>query len=173
MNPASLISSVENVLLQGRALLSSVSDETYTRSEGGQSGASVGAHYRHILDHFTCLLKGLRSGQINYDQRDRDAGLERSRHTAILATESLLEQFSQLSPAALRQECAVLYSVGYGDTQSEAVPSNIARELMFCVGHAIHHNAILKLICAAMSVELPYEFGVAPSTLKHREATVR
>jgi len=49
------------------------------------------------------------------------------------------------------------------------VRSNLAREVMFCVGHAIHHYAILKILCAGIGVKLPYEFGVAPSTLKHLE----
>jgi hypothetical protein len=40
---------------------------------------------------------------------------------------------------------------------------------MFCVGHAIHHYAILKLLCASVGVKLPYEFGTAPSTQKHLE----
>ena len=59
------------------------------------------------------------------------------------------------------------YRVGYGDGGEEAVPSNVAREIMFCVGHAIHHYAILKLLCAGAGVDLPYEFGIAPSTLTH------
>jgi hypothetical protein len=49
------------------------------------------------------------------------------------------------------------------------VRSNLAREVMFCVGHAIHHYAILRILCAGVGVKLPYEFGIAPSTLKHRE----
>ena len=61
------------------------------------------------------------------------------------------------------------YSVGYGETEAEPVSSNLAREVMFCVGHAIHHYAILRLLCAGVGVKLPYEFGIAPSTLKHLE----
>jgi hypothetical protein len=49
------------------------------------------------------------------------------------------------------------------------VGSNLAREVMFCVGHAIHHYAILRILCAGVGVKLPHEFGVAPSTLKHLE----
>ncbi len=64
----------------------------------------------------------------------------------------------------------MVYSVGYGDGEVEAVRSVVAREVMFCVGHAIHHYAILKLLCADRTVALPYEFGIAPSTLKHLEA---
>ncbi|MGA6951994.1 MAG: hypothetical protein WBY96_13425 [Candidatus Sulfotelmatobacter sp.] len=82
-------------------------------------------------------------------------------------TEDLLDQFGSLSDESLNRECAVTYSVAYGDDDLEGVPSNVAREVMFCIGHAIHHYAILKLLCSGVGVTLPREFGIAPSTLKH------
>ena len=88
---------------------------------------------------------------------------------ARLVTEGLIDELGGLSPEILQRECAVTYSVGYGETEAEAVKSNLAREVMFCVGHAIHHYAILRLLCAGVGVKLPYEFGIAPSTLKHLE----
>ena len=88
---------------------------------------------------------------------------------ARLVTEGLIDEFRDHSYEVLQRECAVTYSVGYGETEAEAVGSNLAREVMFCVGHAIHHYAILRLLCAGVGVKLPYEFGVAPSTLKHLE----
>lgn len=170
MKSGSLISAVEDVLRQGRALLTSVSGEAYARKEDGPQGASLGAHYRHVLDHFLSLLEGIESGEINYDHRRRSPELESSVDLALLATERLLEEFRHMPAPTWQRECTVVYSVGYGDSETQAVPSNLVRELMFCVGHTIHHFAILKLLCAGMSVTLPYEFGVAPSTLKHLEA---
>jgi hypothetical protein len=164
-----LKSAVEDVLLQGLALLDSVSDDTYTRKEEGPYGASLGAHYRHVLDHFLCLVEGIRGGRINYDRRRRDPLLENSRDAARAATEDLIADFRGLAPEVLEQDCSVIYSVGYGDDGMQAVPSNLAREIMFCVGHAIHHYAILKLLCAGRAVKLPFVFGIAPSTLKHLE----
>ena len=170
MKSGSLITAVEDVLRQGCALLTSVSGKAYTHKEDGPHGASLGAHYRHVLDHFQCLLEGIESGEINYDHRRRSPELESSVDIALGATERLLEKFHALPAHIWQSECTVVYSVGYGDSETQGVPSNLARELMFCVGHAIHHFAILKLLCAGMSVKLPYEFGVAPSTLKHLEA---
>jgi len=86
---------------------------------------------------------------------------------ARLVTEGLIDELGGLSGEIFQRECAVTYSVGYGETEAEAVRSNLAREVMFCVGHAIHHYAILRLLCAGVGMQLPYEFGVAPSTLKH------
>ena len=165
----SLNTSVRDVLQQGCIFLNRVGDETYARPLEGEFETSLGAHYRHVLDHFLCLSEGLQTGQVNYDQRRRNPQIESSVLCARLVTEGLIDELGGLSQGILRSECAVKYSVGYGETEAEAVRSNLAREVMFCVGHAIHHYAILRLLCAGVGVELPYEFGVAPSTLKHLE----
>lgn len=170
MRAFSLISAVEDVLLQGCALLRSVSNKAYTRKEDGPYGASLGAHYRHVLDHFLCLIEGLENGRIDYDQRRRSPEIESSIDAALFTTEDLIDKFRSLPAGIFGQECTVVYSVGYEKNEPQAVASNVAREVMFCVGHAIHHYAILKMLCMTMSVKLPYEFGIAPSTLKHLEA---
>jgi hypothetical protein len=166
----SLNIAVKDVLDQGCAFLDLVSDEVYTRRLEGTFAASLGAHYRHVLDHFLCLTEGIRTGQVNYDQRQRNPQLESSVAYARFVTEGLIDELGRLSREALQRDCIVTYSVGYDDNDAEPVRSNLAREVMFCVGHAIHHYALLKLLCAGEGVNLPYEFGVAPSTLKHLEA---
>jgi DinB family protein len=170
MNPHSLLAAVEDVLSQGCDLLNSLDPEEYTHECEGSTGATIGAHYRHVLDHFQCLLDGLRTRQINYDQRRRSPIVETSLDAARVATEWLKLEFRRLPAGLLHQGCTVVYSVGYVQDGAEAVPSNVEREVMFCVGHAIHHYAILKLLCAEVLVALPYEFGVAPSTLRHLQA---
>ena len=158
---------VKDVLQQGCIFLDRIDDETYGRPLEGEFAASLGTHYRHVLDHFLCLAEGIRTAQVNYDQRRRNAQLESSVTCARLVTEGLIDELGGLSGEILQHECAVTYSVGYRETGAEAVRSNLAREVMFCVGHAIHHYAILRLLCAGVGMQLPYEFGVAPSTLKH------
>lgn len=170
MMTPSLNVAVKYVLGQGCTFLDRVSDEVYSRRLEGTFAASLGAHYRHVLDHFLCLTEGIRTGQVNYDQRRRNPQLENSVECARLVTEGLIEELGGLSREVLQRECIVTYRVGYGDSDAELVRSNLAREVMFCVGHAIHHYALLKLLCAGEGVSLPYEFGVAPSTLKHLEA---
>jgi len=168
----SLNIAVKDVLQQGCIFLDRIGDERYGRpleSPAGEKRASLGAHYRHVLDHFICLAEGIRTGQVNYDQRRRNPQVESSVTCARLVTEVLIDEFGGLSREVLQRECAVTYSVGYGETEAEAVRSNLAREVMFCVGHAIHHYAILRLLCAGVGVKLSYEFGIAPSTLKHLE----
>ena len=68
----SLNTAVKDVLQQGCIFLERIGDETYARSMEGEFAASLGAHYRHVLDHFLCLAEGIRTGQVNYDQRRRN-----------------------------------------------------------------------------------------------------
>jgi hypothetical protein len=166
----SLNFAVKDVLQQGCTFLDRTSDEVYARPLDGALSSSLGAHYRHVLDHFFCLEEGIRTRQVNYDERRRNAQLECSVAHARFATEGLIGEFRGLTSDILQRECSVIYSVGYGESDVEMVRSNFAREVVFCVGHAIHHYAILKLLCAGQGVKLPFEFGVAPSTLKHLEA---
>ena len=65
-----LIRSLKEILDQGTSLLDCLSDETYKAKTPLSSGASIGAHYRHCLDHFSALLAG-----------DPESSLWRSRHS--------------------------------------------------------------------------------------------
>lgn len=169
----SLTNSIIDVLRQGCVLLDSTSQTTYTESLAGAASGTIGAHYRHVLEHFVCLLRGLTSGRINYDARKRDIQIETSITHARIVTEALIEDFRAISPDLFERECSVIYTVAYGQTESDEVRSTVAREVMFSVGHAIHHYAIIKLLCAGVRLQLPYEFGVAPSTLKHAAMAAR
>jgi len=173
MTTPSLTSSIRDVLEQGLLFLDRLSDEVYAQPLGGVFAGSLGAHYRHVLDHFLCLIEGIRTGEVNYDQRRRNPQLENSVVDARLVTDALMDEFRDLSQSVLQRQCLVTYRISYGETGEEAVASNVAREVMFCVGHAIHHYAILKLLCVEAGVTLPYEFGIAPSTLKHLETAGR
>jgi hypothetical protein len=170
MDRSPLMSAAEDVFRQGIALLDSIDEDTYARKEEGPWGSSIGAHYRHVLDHFLCLIEGLWDFQINYDHRSRNRDIETSIEVARSTTQDLFKVLAAISDDVLGRDCAVVYSVHYGDGISQSVPSIVERELMFCVGHAIHHYAIMKLLCSMRAVGLPNEFGIAPSTLKYQQA---
>jgi len=40
---------------------------------------------------------------------------------------------------------------------------------MYAVVHAIHHYALISVMCHLLEIPLPEGFGVAPSTLKHQK----
>jgi hypothetical protein len=161
---------MQDVLEQGLTLLAGLDPELYATRAEEPFGASVGGHYRHVLDHFLCLAAGRASGTIDYDHRERSRELENNLIAAEQMTHSLIESFRKITERELAKNCDVVYSIGYSRERAERIPTTFARELAFCVSHAVHHFAIIKLICAHLSVPVHADLGVAPSTLQYRRA---
>lgn len=165
-----LTEAAQDVLMQGMDLLFALNERSYAQTAGSPFNASLGQHYRHVLDHFLCLIKGLPAGEINYDERAREARLENDLTYARLATSDVLQALQRIPAQEMDAGCKVLYSVAYSNSAITRLDSNVARELAFCIGHAIHHYAIIRLSCESMGIALPSQFGVAPATLKHMAA---
>jgi hypothetical protein len=165
-----LSAAVQDVLQQGLALLGDCTTETYREMAPTPFDASIGQHYRHVLDHFVSLGMGISSGVIDYDQRARERLLETDLDVARASTQMLMKFFASLTPNDYQRICSVMHSISYSRNEKETSNSNIERELAYCVSHAVHHFAIMRILCAQMQVRVPAEFGVAPSTLKHRAA---
>jgi hypothetical protein len=140
-----LLQSVLETLDQGEALLAQLSDEDYTRRVPVAFNASIGGHYRHCLDHFRCLLDAAAQADLNYDHRERGTLVERDRFAALLN---------------------VTCKTSYATIGSQASPSTVGREIMYSVAHAVHHYALIGVMCGVIGLEMPTGFGVAPSTLK-------
>jgi hypothetical protein len=166
-----LIRAANDVLLQGLTLLFELGDNTYSRAAGAPFHASIGGHYRHVLEHFQSLVHGLRANEVNYDARERNVRLQSEVSYASVATCDILRTLKHYDSRILRRACKVINSVGYGAANPVEMDSNIGRELAYCIGHAVHHYAIVRLICHEFGLTLPAEFGVAPSTLKHQAAS--
>jgi hypothetical protein len=110
----------------------------------------------------------VRSGEIDYDARERNPRLETDVTYATIATCDVLRAIKNYTEESLARPCKVANSVFYGSGETSEMESNIGRELAYCVGHAIHHYAVIRLICSHLGIEMPKEFGIAPSTLKSR-----
>ena len=162
----------DEVLRQGLTLLAELDDETYGKFVGSPYRASLGQHYRHVLDHFLCMTAGVGSLEIDYDRRARDPRLETSLEAARAATQDVIRELRGYNEEVMDRSCGVRYSVGYGEDEPVRLPSVVAREMAFCLGHAVHHYAIIRLLCAELGASLAPEFGVAPSTLKYRSNLV-
>jgi hypothetical protein len=164
-----LIESLSAVLAQGTSLLDSLDDATYTAMLPIASGASIGAHYRHCLDHFGALLTGDASGGIDYDARKRDPELENNRRAALEMTRHLQDLASSLDTSILASPVTVRCEVSYMESHSPVVHSSFEREVMFSISHAIHHYALIAMICRSLGALLPEGFGIAPSTVHYRK----
>jgi hypothetical protein len=163
-----LIAAVIETLGQGEALLRHVSDAVYIRRLPAAHNAAIGGHYRHCLDHFRSLLEAAAAGDLDYDQRARGTLIEHNRHAALQATRVLRDGYRNLAERWLDRELSVTCKTRYATAGSQAASSTVGREIMYVVAHAVHHYALIGIMCGMQGVTLPAGFGVAPSTLKHQ-----
>jgi hypothetical protein len=163
-----LIQAVIETLAQGELLLMQLSDEDYTRKVAVAFNASVGGHYRHCLDHFRSLLDSAVQGDLNYDHRERGTLVEHDRFAALNATRELRQGYERLEPELLLRTLSVTCKTSYATNDSQTSPSTVGREIMYSVAHAVHHYALIGVMCGVMGLKMPAGFGVAPSTVKHQ-----
>lgn len=132
----------------------------------------VGAHLRHVVEHYAALVFPAKSGVVDYDARPRERALESD---PLLASSRLHEMRERLAtwPATLLGTPVCVRGQGglLGDRRFE-VTSTLGRELAFVASHAIHHFAALAPHACALGVTLPSDFGQAPSTVAHDRAAV-
>ena len=136
------------------------------RPESTQCGA-IGGHVRHVIDHLVAYLNGVDHGTVNYDDRQRDTSIEHDPTAALHAIKHHTARLTEVSDEQLANPVTVLTSMtSCGSLVS--LPSSHARELAFIFSHTIHHNAIIATIARALVVDLPANFGTAPSTIAYR-----
>jgi hypothetical protein len=162
-----ILESAREALAQLSALLLSLDDIAYATRLPAAFNASIGGHVRHSLDHFRSILDGVAGGEIDYDARARDPRIESHRVAALACAREQLRAFETFDAAALGREIAVRARVSYAAEESPVAMSTVGREIMFAVVHAIHHYALVGVMCGLLEVPVPAGFGVAPSTLAH------
>lgn len=155
-------------LQQGLALIEHLSDDQYAADVTGGRRGGVGAHFRHVFDHYECFLAGLGEGRIDYDRRGRDLDVESSRSAALEKAARLRAGLEGCLTVDADRPLVVLVDCGERDQRFES-RSTFARELQFLVSHTVHHYAVIALLLRSRGVEPGTDFGVAPSTLKYEQ----
>ena len=161
-----LLASLDEVLAQGERLLQSLSDGQYA-GKIPEADASIGAHYRHSLEHFQLMFEAVQQPGIDYDSRARDGALENERLLALSLTRDFRHATRFLSPAQLERVIEARCQISYNDAAPSSASSTFGREVMYAVSHAMHHYALIALICRLRKIPLPQNFGMAPSTLRY------
>jgi uncharacterized damage-inducible protein DinB len=155
-------------LKQGIDLIARLDDHLYTQPNRELSLSGVGAHFRHCIDFYLSFLNGVESRRINYDLRERDERLEKSRLFAIAKLHALIADLSRVSPL---EGASVVQALLEGASDSDWSVSSLKRELQFLLSHTIHHYALIALTLRSYGFDPGAEFGVAPSTLTHWRKT--
>lgn len=164
---AQLLAANLQVLQQGLDLLAVIDDAQYTRTAPPLFAYGAGSHFRHCLDAYTCFLRDLPLGSLDYDQRERDETLAQNRQAArqrIATTKALLHELAPHSTSELLR------------VRQDGLPwasSSSARELQFLLSHTVHHYALIALLLRWQGVTIAEDFGVAPATLAHWQTAAR
>jgi hypothetical protein len=159
-----------DTLEQSRLLLALLDDDDYGRKHPFCFHSSIGGHYRHVLDHYFSFLKGGVQGIVSYEARDRDPRLETESAYASRRAQEVCEALRSLNRQQLRRPLLMRSEFGRQAEEQSYAPSSQLRELEFLLSHTVHHFALIGAICGVEGIELPPDFGLAPSTLRHRAA---
>jgi hypothetical protein len=155
-------------LCQALALLERIDDAVFATSVGTEPHRT-GAHLRHIVEFYRAFLEGFGSFHIDYDARRRDPEIERSREAASAAIRAIIHELT--SSPDLRFDATIWVRMEDAPAIAVAEPymeSSIDRELQVLSSHTIHHFALIAMTLRLHGVEMPPDFGMAPSTLRYQ-----
>lgn len=144
-------------------LCNNLNIEQYTYKSNWLNGASIGEHLRHSYEFYDCLLFGIENGLVNYDERPRNNQIETNRDFAIKKMNSLKRRLNKIhiddSMKLISKESTI-----------SNINTSIARELVYCLDHSIHHQALIKISLKELGCYtlVNKNFGVAYSTLRYR-----
>ncbi len=148
-------------------LLTAINDDKYVSEPEVLSGSTVGKHMRHIVEFYIMLIRGKDEGVINYDKRERDEKIEIDRLYAKNIIDNILVEIDDIM---LYKDIVVEADFTVTGGNTGVIKSTMIRELMYCLEHSIHHQAIIKagLISMGLYDIADNNFGVAYSTIRYR-----
>lgn len=155
------------------ALVSELSDTQYCQLPDERLfTASIGAHLRHVIEHYQLFLQGLTAAEVDYDQRQRDSRFEQDRDYAKAAIMSIIQSLQDSKTdhhtAALHPAMSVKICTRDDGHPESAVHSSMQRELIFLQGHTTHHYAMIAIMLRSMGLNMDERFGLAASTAAYR-----
>lgn len=164
-----IFSACIQILDQLTFLVHEIEEKDFIKPSEALSQSTIGQHLRHTLEFFICFEHGYRDGVINYDKRAHNKRIESDKFVA-LDTIGKITSFVQ----NLNTSKSLKLEVGYDrfSESFETIDTNATRELVYNIEHAVHHMAIMKIGVREVApyITLPANFGVAASTVRHKEA---
>ncbi len=149
-----------------KSLLQEFPQDLYTEPKDVLSNATIGQHFRHILEFYFCLEKGVKTGIVCYDERERNVLIETYVTHAVMSIEKSINFLN-----SLEADHSLVMKANYATSEEQTmIQTSLYRELAYALDHTIHHMAIIKIALSAekSELELDSNFGVAPSTVRYK-----
>jgi uncharacterized damage-inducible protein DinB len=159
INEKALLEANIEVLGEGMGLLELLDAKQYCLGCKPAFQSTIGAHFRHILEHYSCFIEQFPSGEICYDRRYRNERLEKNRDLAIVTITDISDYLNELTNTYEDREYVVVDQVLKNDLQT-----SFTRELMFLHSHTVHHYAIVAAMARMHGLHPKADFGVAIAT---------
>lgn len=153
-----------SALSEGLKLLNLLTEDQYKATYQPVFQSTIGAHFRHVLEHYQCFFQQLELQHFCYDSRQRNIELETDIH---FAKEVLVEQQNEM--LALDVSFFSKSYTLYDQSIDNQIETNLTRELLFLQSHTTHHFAIIAAISRALGVQPHSDFGVAIATRNHQQ----
>lgn len=131
-------------------------------------GQSIGQHFRHILEFYTCLLDGAQIAYVDYTNRERKKLVAENPSVAIATLDAICKHVWKQDEKQWLKVISEFSSETPGEKAWHL--SSMSRELQYAYEHAMHHLAIIRIGLEIHFPQLyvPKDLGVAPSTLRFR-----
>ena len=144
-----------------KSILLQFDDELYQKELKIISDASVGQHFRHIIEFYTCFINAQQTNIVCYDERNRTYLWE----TSIIETLAILNELKSEINSIDMNKIIQLRQNYFGE--SHLIKSTNQRELMYCFDHSVHHFALIKIAIETHfpTIKVPQNFGIASSTI--------
>lgn len=169
VNCSELVAENAHAINQLADLLVVVPGPLYRQTFGAKKQHVIGKHVRHIIDHYTALLKavnGRPNGPLDYEKRQREESLEQDNHAACNRLLAIVNSLGRLADVSQNAPLAMEH---LSDHQRRTINTSIDRELVFLASHTVHHMAIIAMLAEQGGIEVCDGFGVHPSTLRHQQ----
>jgi len=157
-----VISPILHNLDRGYVLLDNLSNDQFVNANIGPYNSTIGQHFRHILDIFSCIFKGLDDRKVDLTARDRNELAETNIGVARNYLDDIVQKLNDIKDLDKDIPVEVVDDLGLGLVQ---VNYTLGSALCQAHSHAIHHFASLGYMLHQLGVEIPdRRFGYNPTT---------
>jgi len=118
---------------------------------------------RHCLDHVWALERGIATGELSYDYRQRNTVVENEPALAISRLRRAQVRLGGVDDSLLDRPLALTSQI-HDDGRAVRATTTVGRELAFVISHTVHHSALVAVLLEQRGRALPARFGLAPTT---------
>lgn len=158
-----IIDVAKKTLIDIDDVLKKIKEPDYKRKVAVLNDATIGQHIRHILEFYKCLMEGISTGILNYDNRKRSTDIEEDQFFASTVLQNIIYFLSNNKKnEVVSMEINYMINEHYEHSTKKTIFSNYYRELVYNIDHTIHHMAMIRIGLKEVApyITLPDDFCI-------------